>query len=265
MRLRLHRDCDRILIQQSFNLLTLINRHSIRAFIRLPIFYATWTAFLSCWYTNRSPSSQLAILTVAARWPAILLSGITGGQLPICVGSLRLLYRALKPAFVYSFAAPFTNKGKILSAFSLWPVKGVPVGQSDYSLPSVGPLMYFKRNLVFSQRHSVVVVPVRFLESGLQSLVFILSPSVRNQRSTFSPAPLIGMAHTNDPIFTLMGLLGVTTPTDSQLAVLKGLPGIMRQTKGSATPLSLAQLESGDPRRRNPSELESQSRQLPPF
>lgn len=175
MRLRLHRDCDRIVIQQSFNLLTLIKRHSIRAFIRLPIFYATWTAFLSCWYTNRSPSSQLAILTVATRWPAIILSGITGGQLPICVGSLRLLYRALKPAF--SFAAPLR---KILSAFSLWPgiscwpVKGVPVGQSDYSLPSVGPLMYFKRNLVFSQRHSVVVVPVRFPESGLQSLVFIL-------------------------------------------------------------------------------------------
>lgn len=47
-------------------------------------------------------------------------------------------------------------------------------------LPPVGPLMYFKRNLVFSQRHSVVVVPVRFPESGLQSLVFILSPSVRN-------------------------------------------------------------------------------------
>lgn len=81
MRLRLHRDCDRILIQQSFNLLTLIKRHCIRAFIRLLFFYATWTAFLSCWYTNRSPSSQLAILTVATRWPAIILSGITGGQL----------------------------------------------------------------------------------------------------------------------------------------------------------------------------------------
>lgn len=47
-----------------------------------------------------------------------------------------------------------------------------------------------------------------FLESGLQSLVFILSPSVRNSRSTFSPAPLIGMAHTNDPIFTFNGTLG---------------------------------------------------------
>lgn len=51
------------------------------------------------------------------------------------------------------------------------------------------------------------------------------------------------------PSLPSMGLLGVrvTSPPSLQLAVLKGLPGIMRETKGSATPLSLAQLESIDP------------------
>ena len=59
MRLRLHRDCDRILIQESFNLLTLIKlafEHSFN-YLSYLSFLATLTAFLSCWYTKSYPSS----------------------------------------------------------------------------------------------------------------------------------------------------------------------------------------------------------------
>ena len=74
MRLRLHWDCDQILIQESFNLLTLIKlafEHSFN-YLSYLSFLATLTAFLSCWYTKSYPSSQLANVRFGARRDATL-------------------------------------------------------------------------------------------------------------------------------------------------------------------------------------------------